>query len=319
VFVAVVALLAVPVAVFAGHQSNSVQEYTGCIKKNGEVYNLQVGTAPRTDCKSDEVLFHIAGGDITEVLTDTGLVGGGNNGALTLSLAPSYRLPQGCVDTAVAKWDNDSSSWACGDDQTGASGPASDVDCDGCVDSDDLANGAVNTDNLHDDAVNSAKIADNTIVTGDLGAGAVTTGKMTANAASGFGSGPPLAIAPGTSTTTSAVFAFLQPGGSSGSRVLLSGQVQVQLCPTGCDGPHTADVTWALFDGDVQVSATYRDTLTDLEPYVVAPISIIADATGGGVTHVYRIDVTVVQTDLGASTDFAVTGAVLNAVDLGQQ
>ncbi len=60
-------------------------------------------------------------GDITEVNTGTasttGLSGGSTSGVATLTLAPSFKLPQSCAPNQIAKWSG--SAWICAADDAG--------------------------------------------------------------------------------------------------------------------------------------------------------------------------------------------------------
>jgi hypothetical protein len=54
------------------------------------------------------------GGDITGVFPNTGLSGGGSSGDVYLSLAETYRLPQGCTSSQIPKYNG--TVWGCGND-----------------------------------------------------------------------------------------------------------------------------------------------------------------------------------------------------------
>ena len=104
---AAIALL-VPTLAFAGHVATGVPEYTGCLTTaSGIVVGLAVGPNPKSPCQAGQVQVHLSGGDITAVNVGTGanegLVGGGTNGAVTIGISPSYRLPQGCKAGTVPK------------------------------------------------------------------------------------------------------------------------------------------------------------------------------------------------------------------------
>ncbi len=106
----------------AGHQSQGVDGYTGCLNvAGGTLVNVVVGTSPKDPCTGQQLQIHFGGGDITEVATPAGggLDGGSSNGAATLALAPGYRLPQSCAAGAVPEWDG-TGGWGCG---TAAGGP----------------------------------------------------------------------------------------------------------------------------------------------------------------------------------------------------
>jgi hypothetical protein len=64
--------------------------------------------------------------DVSAVVSGTAIYAGeglsqvGSGDAITLSITPSYRLPQTCADGQIAEWDG--SAWDCGDDNTGGGG-----------------------------------------------------------------------------------------------------------------------------------------------------------------------------------------------------
>ena len=100
-----------------------VPDYTGCLKQTGQplktqgvIYGVAEGSSPLFDCDPGDLQIRISGGDITAVYAGQGLVGGGVEGDLSVGLQDSYALPQGCLDTQVAKWDAVAMSWYCGPD-----------------------------------------------------------------------------------------------------------------------------------------------------------------------------------------------------------
>ena len=113
----------IPTLALAGHEASNVAQYTGCLNSGGNISNLGLGTAPRSPCSSTQSQIHISGGDITDVATpgSGGLQGGVANGAASVGLQQSYKLPQGCSSGEVAKWNG--SAWNCAaDDNTSYSG-----------------------------------------------------------------------------------------------------------------------------------------------------------------------------------------------------
>lgn len=104
--------------VVAGHLASDVKSYTGCLTtQGGTLAFIREGESPARPCPSGSVEAHFSGGDITGVTAGAGLIGGGTNGSVTLSLDPKYALRQDCADGQVLKWDAGTTSWTCANDR----------------------------------------------------------------------------------------------------------------------------------------------------------------------------------------------------------
>lgn len=107
---------------FAAYPENSVTQYTGCLNTGGAAggsfSGVAVGDSPAKACGPNQIVAHLSGGDITAVRTPpgSGLSGGTENGAATLSLASGFSLPQSCSDAQIPVWSGTNTAWACGSD-----------------------------------------------------------------------------------------------------------------------------------------------------------------------------------------------------------
>jgi len=126
-FVAVLALVAVVAAGFALWASgavavfpdSNVTDYAACFSPGPTSIlgftQIAVGDTPAHPCGPNQVVVHLSGGDITAVRTPpgSGLTGGTENGAATLSLASGYSLPQSnCSTGQVPRYSG--GNWTCG-------------------------------------------------------------------------------------------------------------------------------------------------------------------------------------------------------------
>ena len=106
----------------AAFPDTNVESYAGCLNvsgnSGGQIGQVAAGDTPLKACSSNQKLIHLSGGDITNVIAGAGLSGGGDNGAVTLSLDSGHSLPQNCSNGQVAK-SNGSNAWSCaGDNDT---------------------------------------------------------------------------------------------------------------------------------------------------------------------------------------------------------
>ena len=90
----------------------AVQSYTGCLSPIlNSIYDVAPGDAPAHGCVRPAAAIHLSSGDLTSLAAGTGLAGGGDNGDLSLSLAPTYRLPQACTNGQTPAWNG--TGWTC--------------------------------------------------------------------------------------------------------------------------------------------------------------------------------------------------------------
>ena len=116
--VGVVAVAALGGTALALGLPGTVKSYTGCLTTSGGTLSMiKEGDAPMKPCPSGSTEAHLSGGDITKVVVSgPGLMGGGDNGDVTIQLDPKYGLRQDCARGQVLKWNDVSSSWFCAAD-----------------------------------------------------------------------------------------------------------------------------------------------------------------------------------------------------------
>ncbi|MGH8938240.1 MAG: hypothetical protein ACRDV2_02710 [Actinomycetes bacterium] len=109
-----IGFVGIGIAEAAGDPGEST--YTGCLSRSsGTINSLAPGSSPGKTCSGNETQITLGGGDITSVTAGTGIDGGATAGDAGVSIAPAYRLPQGCTSpNVVAKWTG--TAWNCGPD-----------------------------------------------------------------------------------------------------------------------------------------------------------------------------------------------------------
>jgi hypothetical protein len=101
---------------------SDVESLAACLNTagaaSGTLTSIAVGDEPAKPCGNNQMLIHLSGGDITKVDTPStsALQGGTDNGAASLDLKSSYKLPQTCLSGQVAKAGGPNSAWTCAAD-----------------------------------------------------------------------------------------------------------------------------------------------------------------------------------------------------------
>ena len=114
--IASVAVLAAGGTALASQLLDTAGGYTGCLTQNGDLLRFAAGDSPLKPCTGSQVQVHFAS-DLTSLISGTGLTDSRDNGVITLSIDPTYRLPQGCEVGQVPRWDG--AAWQCGDAEPG--------------------------------------------------------------------------------------------------------------------------------------------------------------------------------------------------------
>lgn len=95
--------------------SGSATSVTGCLASNGDLTRVAVGDSPLKPCTGNQVQVHLTGDDVVSMLVaGTGLMRTDADGTVTLSLDPSYALPQGCAPGHAVVRSSSGTGWACG-------------------------------------------------------------------------------------------------------------------------------------------------------------------------------------------------------------
>jgi hypothetical protein len=90
----------------------AVQSYTGCLSPIlNAIYDVAPGDAPAHACVRPAAAIRLSSGDVTSLVAGTGLTGGGDNGDLSVSISPGYRLPQSCTNGQTPAWNG--TAWGC--------------------------------------------------------------------------------------------------------------------------------------------------------------------------------------------------------------
>jgi len=100
----------------------NVPSYTGCLatsgNNQGKLFAIATGSSPTRGCTSSEKQVRLSSGDITSVaggqavrVTSTPYGTPDTNGAVSLDLAPQFKLPQNCTDGQLPK--KTGSLWGC--------------------------------------------------------------------------------------------------------------------------------------------------------------------------------------------------------------
>lgn len=138
-------------------QTSTVTYFVGCLGASIKVlYNVSSGITPPPipTCLSGDSVVNWSNGDILGVMAGSGLIGGGLSGEVSLSLLQAFRLPQGCTDGQVGKWNTTIGIWECANDNNSVYTAGSGL---GLVGNQfNIADGGVTTAKLADGAVSSS-------------------------------------------------------------------------------------------------------------------------------------------------------------------